>query len=419
MAQRGIREYDGKRMLFRALAERFPSFQERARRLALVAPDTKEKELLEAHPWLKKEKLVVKPDQLFGKRGKHGLVCLDADWKTARAWMRERMEKTVKVGPAEGTLTHFLVEPFTPHKDDEEFYVAFKAEKEHDVVYFSTKGGIFVEENWDRVLESRIGVLREPGDLEIKLPVAAERREAALAFLGGLHRLFAAGHFTYLEINPFTFCGDEPVPLDLVAKVDDTAVFECRALWGDLEFPASFGSRTRPEEAFIKSLDAKSGSSLKLTVLNPQGRVWLMVAGGGASVIYADTVCDLGASKELANYGEYSGNPTTEETYHYARTLLDLMTRQKDPKGKVLLIGGGIANFTDVAKTFTGIVKALEEYRAKLVAHKVRIYVRRGGPNYKEGLERMRRLGTTLGVPIEVYGPETHMTKIVSMALAG
>jgi len=95
------------------------------------------------------------------------------------------------------------------------------------------------------------------------------------------------------------------------------------------------------------------------------------------------------------------------------------MTRQKDPKGKVLLIGGGIANFTDVAKTFTGIVKALEEYRAKLVAHKVRIYVRRGGPNYKEGLERMRRLGTTLGVPIEVYGPETHMTKIVSMALAG
>ncbi len=26
----------------------------------------------------------------------------------------------------------------------------------------------------------------------------------------------------------------------------------------------------------------------------PQGRVWLMVAGGGASVIYTDTVADLG-----------------------------------------------------------------------------------------------------------------------------
>jgi hypothetical protein len=30
---------------------------------------------------------------------------------------------------------------------------------------------------------------------------------------------------------------------------------------------------------------------------------------------------------------------------------------------------------------------------------------------------RMRRLGETLGVPIEVYGPETHMTRIVTLAL--
>lgn len=29
-------------------------------------------------------------------------------------------------------------------------------------------------------------------------------------------------------------------------------------------------------------------------VLNPTGRVWLMVAGGGASVIYTDTIADLG-----------------------------------------------------------------------------------------------------------------------------
>ena len=30
----------------------------------------------------------------------------------------------------------------------------------------------------------------------------------------------------------------------------------------------------------------------------------------------------------------------------------------------------------------------------------------------------MEDLGKDLGVPIEVYGPETHMTRIVSMALA-
>ena len=106
------------------------------------------------------------------------------------------------------------------------------------------------------------------------------------------------------------------------------------------------------KEAYIAELDAKSGASLKLTVLNPKGRIWTMVAGGGASVIYSDTICDLGASDELANYGEYSGAPSEQQTYEYAKTLLSLMTKDKHPKGKVLLIGGGIANFTNVAATF-------------------------------------------------------------------
>ena len=47
-------------------------------------------------------------------------------------------------------------------------------------------------------------------------------------------------------------------------------------------------------QAFIAALDEKTGASLKLTVLNPKARVWTMVAGGGASVIYSDTICDMG-----------------------------------------------------------------------------------------------------------------------------
>ncbi|KPK78026.1 MAG: ATPase, partial [candidate division Zixibacteria bacterium SM23_73] len=108
----------------------------------------------------------------------------------------------------------------------------------------------------------------------------------------------------------------------------------------------------------------------------------------------------------------------TDETYQYAKTILDLMTREKDKRGKILLIGGGIANFTDVAKTFTGITKALEEYRQNLIDNKIKIYVRRGGPNYQMGLEKMKELGKKLGVPIEVFGPEEHMTSIVPMGLA-
>ena len=420
MAQRGIREYDAKRMLAAELPKLLGANFTYEGKVALVTPETDFPALLKAHPWLEQSKLVVKPDQLFGKRGKHGLLCLNADWKAARAWIGERMNKETTVGKVSGKLTHFLVEPFTPHDENEELYVAIRDEREQDIIYFSLKGGIFVEENWDKVVQIPVPITGDVQkiDLASKLSDAGKHRDAVAAFIKALYRFYAANGFSYLEINPFTFDkAGHIVPLDLVAKVDDTAAFDCRKVWGDLEFPKTFGTASSKEEEYVKYLDEQSGASLKLTILNPKGRVWTMVAGGGASVIYADTVCDLGYAKELANYGEYSGDPSTELTYQYAKTVLDLMTREKDAKGKVLLIGGGIANFTDVAKTFTGIIQALTEFKQKLVDGKVRIYVRRGGPNYKEGLAKMRKLGETLGVPIEVYGPETHMTKIVTLAL--
>ena len=140
--------------------------------------------------------------------------------------------------------------------------------------------------------------------------------------------------------------------------------------------------------------------------------------GGGASVVYSDAIAAHGFAHELANYGEYSGAPSEGQTYEYAKTILDLITRGT-PKsgGKVLIIGGGIANFTNVAATFKGIIRALKEYKAGLIAHNVRIFVRRGGPNYQEGLKAMRLLGESLGVPIKVYGPDTHITAIVPIAL--
>ena len=109
-----------------------------------------------------------------------------------------------------------------------------------------------------------------------------------------------------------------------------------------------------------------------------------------------------------ANYGEYSGAPSEEETYLYTRTILGLLTRHTERKGRALIVGGGIANFTDIAKTFgvcqfcywfkmhaksfQGIVKALKEFKRELQTVNTRIYVRRAGPNYKQGLEKMRSI---------------------------
>jgi ATP citrate (pro-S)-lyase len=138
--------------------------------------------------------------------------------------------------------------------------------------------------------------------------------------------------------------------------------------------------------------------------------------------ILADTISDLGYANELANYGEYSGAPSTEHTYEYAKTLIELMTKHEpsSPKGedgKIFIIGGSIANFTDIAATFAGLIKALRSYCDILLKHNVSIWVRRAGPNYQEGLQMLRECSNTTGLDIKIYGPETHITAVVPLAL--
>ena len=426
MAQKGIREYDAKRMMAEALPK-FSSgkFKYEAKQV-LIGPDTDWKKVEKENPWLKKEKLVAKPDQLFGKRGKNNLLYVNKSLDEVKKWINERMNKKVTItqttGKTTGKLTHFLVEKFVPHES--EYYVAITTHREKDTIHFSTKGGVNIEEVWDTVVELDIPILKEIGKIDVEgfLPKElGDIKETVANFIKSLYKMLVEYHFVYLELNPFTFVKNEPVALDTVAKVDDYASYQCAEKWGNLKFPSPFGLDKTKEEESIDELDERTGASFKLTILNPDGRIWNLVAGGGASVIYADTVADLGFANELANYGEYSGNPSTELTYEYTKTILDLMTRNKDKKGrpKFLIIGGGIANFTDVAKTFTGIIQAIEDYAEKLKKTNVQIYVRRGGPNYKEGLENMRKMGKRLDLPVDVYGPETHMTRIVSMALKG
>ena len=423
MAQKAIREADGKNMIARLLKEYTNEAYTIENKFISIGPQTDLKKLPTTYKWLAKEKLVVKPDQLIKRRGKSKLLLLNVDWKDAEKWIKERMSKPVTVGTVTGILDHFIVEPFVPHNETDEYYLAILSQRDGDQILFHHQGGINVGDIDAKAVRMTIPIGTYPttADIEKQLlgNIPKERKGLIAGFIEGMFKFYADLNYTYLEINPFVVTGNRIVPLDLAAKLDDTAEFVSGKKWDDISFPSPFGRMLSKEEAYIEDLDSKTGASLKLTVLNPEGRVWTMVAGGGASVIYADTITDLGFMSEMANYGEYSGDPNEEFTYLYAKTILDLMTRKKNPKGKFLLIGGGIANFTDVANTFKGIVRALKEYKEKLIENKVKIYVRRGGPNYKEGLRIMRELGDQLGVPIEVYGPETHMTKIVSMALKG
>ncbi|TPP64733.1 ATP-citrate synthase [Fasciola gigantica] len=406
-------------------------------------------------------KLVAKPDVLLKRRGKLGLVFAGKGGPEVQQWLSEMVGKEIKLGSSLGVLSRFIVEPFVPHQKSEEYYICIYTQREENVIMFCHEGGVNVGDVDQKAIKYRISVRDMVLRKETGQPLCSaqellqsslfgeitetERKELLANFVVELHRVFDELHFTYLEINPLVVCPWNSTDqtsnklyvhiLDVAAKLDQCAeyLFANNGRWAPdglpIEFPPAFGQTKTPEEQYIAELDARTGASMKLSILNPNGRIWTMCAGGGASVIYADTVCELAerlhangqgglGAADLANYGEYSGAPTEEQTYDYAKTVLSLMTRgEPHPEGKILIIGGGIANFTNVAATFKGIVRALKERKTALQKHKVRLFVRRAGPNYQEGLRIMRELAGTLGIPIHVFGPETHMTAVVSMAL--
>ncbi|KAK4261339.1 hypothetical protein QN277_004351 [Acacia crassicarpa] len=416
MARKKIREYDSKRLL----KEHYKRLcgKELPIKSAQVTESTDFNELVEKEPWLSSSKLVVKPDMLFGKRGKSGLVALNLDLAQVASFVKERLGKEVEMSGCKGPITTFIVEPFVPHK--EEFYLNIVSERLGNSISFSECGGIEIEENWDKVktifVPTGISLTSEVvAPLVATLPLEIKREIEE--FLKSVFTIFLDLDFTFLEMNPFTLVDGKPYPLDMRGELDDTAAFKNFKKWGELEFPLPFGRVMSPTESFIHGLDEKTSASLKFTVLNPKGRIWTMVAGGGASVIYADTVGDLGYASELGNYAEYSGAPKEEEVLQYARVVIDCATANPDGQKRALVIGGGIANFTDVAATFSGIIQALKEKEAKLKAARVHIYVRRGGPHYQKGLAKMRALGEEIGIPIEVYGPEATMTGICKEAI--
>ncbi|KAA8493680.1 ATP-citrate synthase alpha chain protein 2 [Porphyridium purpureum] len=439
MARKKVREADGKRLVKKVLKQQagldVPIQVVQLKELqgddsgAPPPPATIKAyydQVLEENLWLLDQPLVVKPDMLFGKRGKSDLVALNKSWDEVVEFVSARMGTELEVSGVKGRITTFIVEPFVPH--DFEFYLCIQAHRAHELLSFGDCGGVEIESNWDRVRSVQVPVeesLTEEMLEAVLIDVRDKGQKAVLnRFINAAFQAFRDFDFTLLESNPLTIVPStdktgelQVLPLDIRVELDSYATFKNMQLWNDLEFPEAWGRSKIHEEKVVQNLDDKSGASLKLSVLNPRGHIWTMVAGGGASVIYADTVVDLGWGDELANYAEYSGNPKQEETYLYARTLLSLATKYLDGKRRVIIVGGGVANFTDVAATFTGIIQALKDFKGKLQEGKTKIFVRRGGPNYKAGLRLMQECCLEIDVPVEVYGPDTSMTKIVELGI--
>ena len=109
MAQVWIREFDAKKMYFDFIGQKYNGY--------------KISQLSDIEQIDEDRKYVAKPDMLFGKRGKYGLVWVALGKQETWYWIHERFQKQMEISDVEWTLDVFIVEDFVPHND--EYYISF------------------------------------------------------------------------------------------------------------------------------------------------------------------------------------------------------------------------------------------------------------------------------------------------------
>lgn len=341
---------------------------------------------------------VLKVDQAEKGRFKKGLVLLDVNKKGLKEGLKQLQAKG---------YTHFIVEPYKTHDQEDERYISLSYDRHHYFLSYSAKGGVDIEQNPDSVTTLRLGQDTDWNSVAGETGFSVEQLER-------LRDLFKVQHFTFLEINPYTV-NDGLQLLDAAVEVDDTGMYFVDE-WSseDVRYPL-MAQKTDAEDR-VARLDEKSPASFNLSVLNPNGSIFLLLSGGGASVVVADEFHNQGLGQEIANYGEYSGNPTEYETYVYASSLLQLLLVSNATK-KVLFIGGAVANFTDIANTFSGIIRAIDECSQQLTDQGVRVFVRRGGPRQEIGLSKIHATLEGHGLLGGVYDPSTSIHDAIGFAI--
>ena len=345
------------------------------------------------------ESYVVKVDQAIKGRFKKGLVLLDVEQSKLKAAISRLMRKG---------YDYLIVEPYLADTSTGERYLSIARDRSGCHLSYSSTGGIEIESHADSI---KVVTLNEETDWVL---LAAETKISEKR-LRSLLQLFLENHFVFLEINPYVVAEEDLYILDAAVEVDDAGVYFTQS-WSDEDLRSPSMSANTSYEDVVHTLDMKSPASFNLSVLNPDGSIFLLLSGGGASVVVADEVFNRGFGDKLANYGEYSGNPTSHEAYVYTAEVVKLLVASKSPK-KVLFIGGAVANFTDIASTFTGVIKAIAEYANQLSEQQVKVFVRRGGPRQEIGLAKMKAALELYGLYGGVYDPTTSITGALDAAL--
>lgn len=339
---------------------------------------------------LEEKKYIVKIDVGIKKRGKQGLIRLNV----VKADAKKALQELFDLG-----YGRCVIEEMVSHETSDERYISIDLQREGALVLYSDKGGVEIEENTEeiqRFLIPRADVLQ--GKASSPVP------HVPISLLLGAMQQF---HCSFLEINPFVAINNVFLPLDMALEIDDAKAGKLPE-WMQSHIIKKAGT---PEEEAVHEQDETTAAALTLKVLNKNGSILTLLSGGGASLVTIDTLVTARLQDKIINYSEYSGAPTRDETHAYVRTLLRVLFAS-EASNKVILIAGGVANFTDIMATFEGIVDAFEDCLAELKKQNIYVCARRGGPNQEKGLAYLRNFLSQNNIQNAVHDPSLSLGEI-------
>lgn len=333
---------------------------------------------------------IVKIDVGIKKRGKKGLIRLNVTKKTAEQALKELF-----------SLGHdrCVIEEMVPHETTDERYLSIDLQREGAQVLYSKKGGIEIEDNQEKI--ERFSIPRKEA---IEGTSALVLDGVPLSDLLAKMQYF---HISFLEINPFILVNGLFTALDMAVLIDDAKANKL-PLWAEEH---SIKRASSPQEKAVQKQDEATPAALTLKTLNKNGSILTLFSGGGASLVAMDTLVTDGLQEQIINYSEYSGAPTRDETEAYVNTLLEVLF-VSGTKKKVILIAGGVANFTDIMTTFQGIIDAFSVNLKQLQEQNIAVCVRRGGPNQEKGLAHLRDFLSANNIQNDIYDPSLSLGEV-------
>jgi ATP citrate (pro-S)-lyase len=114
------------------------------------------------------------------------------------------MKKEIKVDEATGVLDHFIIEPFVPHAQADEYYICIQNEKDGEELLFYSEGGVDVGDVDAKAVRLHVKIDEELTEEMIQSKdflsgVPDERKPRLQGFLVALFQCYRKLNFTYSE----------------------------------------------------------------------------------------------------------------------------------------------------------------------------------------------------------------------------